>query len=66
MKNKTISLSEDDIKNLKEIRKEYGCTSDGQTISYLIHEHLTKDEPAVQVRKELEENYLPKERIRWK
>lgn len=35
-------------------------------MSYLIHKHEQGfEELAVAVRKELEENYLPKERIRW-
>lgn len=51
---------------IKFDKEKYGFKSDGQTVSYLIHKHEQGfEELAVAVRKELEENYLPKERIRW-
>jgi len=66
MKQKCIHLSEEDVTLLNAIKKKYGFKSDGQTVSYLIHKHEQGfEELAVAVRKELEENYLPKERIRW-
>lgn len=66
MKQKCIHLSEEDVTLLNSIKKKYGFKSDGQTVSYLIHKHEQGfEELAVAVRKELEENYLPKERIRW-
>lgn len=66
MKQKCIHLSEEDVRILNSIKKKYGFKSDGQTVSYLIHKHEQGYEDlAVAVRKELENNYLPKERIRW-
>lgn len=66
MKQKCIHLSEEDVRILNSIKKKYGFKSDGQTVSYLIHKHEQGYEDlAVAVRKELEDNYLPKERIRW-
>lgn len=66
MKQKCIHLSEEDVRILNSIKKNYGFKSDGQTVSYLIHKHEQGYEDlAVAVRKELEDNYLPKERIRW-
>ena len=66
MKQKCIHLSEEDVTLLNSIKKKYGFKSDGQTVSYLIHKHEQGfEELAVAARKELEENYLPKERIRW-
>lgn len=66
MKQKCIHLSEEDVTLLNSIKKKYGFKSDGQTVSYLIHKHEQGfEELAVAVRKELEENYLSKERIRW-
>ena len=61
MKQKCIHLSEEDVTLLNSIKKKYGFKSDGQTVSYLIHKHEQGfEELAVAVRKELEENYLPK------
>lgn len=66
MKQKCIHLSEEDVRILNSIKKKYGFKLDGQTVSYLIHKHEQGYEDlAVAVRKELEDNYLPKERIRW-
>ena len=66
MKQKCIYLAEEDIKLLTEIKGRYGLKSDGQAVAFLLHKHETENkELAVAVRKELEENYLPKERIRW-
>ena len=66
MKQKCIHLSEKDVRILNSIKKKYGFKLDGQTVSYLIHKHEQGYEDlAVAMRKELEDNYLPKERIRW-
>lgn len=64
--NKTISLTKEDIEILKDLKKNYGFKSDSQTIAFLLHQtKQEKKEMAVLVRQELEENYLPKDRIKW-
>lgn len=66
MKQKCIYLSEEDISILKTIRSEQGLKSDSQVVSWLIRKSTqNQEELAKVIRKELEENYLPKERIRW-
>ena len=66
MKQKCIHLSDEDIILLNAIKKKYGLRSDSQVISYLLHkDELGNKEVAEAVRKELEEHYLSKERIRW-
>lgn len=39
MKQKCIHLSEEDVRILNSIKKNYGFKLDGQTVSYLIHKH---------------------------
>ena len=64
--NKTISLTREEMAILKDLKKNYGFKSDSQTISFLLHQtKQEKREIAVLVRQELEENYLPKDRIKW-
>lgn len=63
---KGIYLKEEDLELLQEIKKEQGLSSDSATITYLIHQNWKGYcELAKAVREELNENYLPKERIRW-
>ena len=61
-----IYLSEKDLQILKSLREEQGLKSDSQVVSYLLKRSTQdKQEVAEAVRKELEKNYLPKERIRF-
>lgn len=61
---KGIYLSEEDAELLRKKKQELGLKTDSAVISYLLHQDIQRN-IAVAVRKELEENYLPKERIRW-
>ena len=64
---KCIYLSEKDLQILKSLREEQGLKSDSQVVSYLLKRSTQdKQEVAEAVRKELEKNYLPKERIRYR
>ena len=66
MKQKCISLADEDMIQLKKIREQYGLKSDSQVISFLLQKtKMENKEIAETVRSELEEHYLPKERIRW-
>lgn len=66
MKQKCVYLSEEDIKILKSLRKEQGLKSDSQVVSYLLQRSARdQEELAKVIRKELEENYISKERIKW-
>lgn len=66
MERKCLYLSDEAAERLMEIKKTHNFKSDGQTVSFLIQKYdEEKEDIAVAVRKELEENYLPKERIRW-
>lgn len=63
---KCIYLSEEDLQILKSLRQEQGLKSDSQVFSYLLKRSTQdKQEIAEAVRKELEKNFLPKERIRF-
>ena len=63
---KSIYLSEEDVKILKQYKKEKGLNSDSQVFSYLLRQTQTdREQFVVMIREELEKNYLPKERIRW-
>lgn len=63
---KCIYLSEEDLQILKTLRQEQGLKSDSQVFSYLLKKSTQdRDELAGAVRRELEQNYLPKERIRF-
>lgn len=65
-KQKCIYLSEEELSLLKSIKKEQGIKSDSQVVAWLLRKSaLDQKELAIVIRKELEENYLPKERIRW-
>lgn len=65
-KQKCIYLSEEDFLLLKSIRKEQGLQSDSQVVSWLLCRAAQEQkELAKVIREELEENYLPKERMRW-
>ena len=65
-KQKCIYLSEEDLQTLKSLRQAQGLKSDSQVFSYLL-KRSTQDhqELAEAIRRELEQNYLPKERIRF-
>lgn len=66
-KQKLFYLSEENICRLKELQKELNMSSESQVINYLIGKAFDNSEEKIAqaVRKELEKNYLPKERIRW-
>lgn len=65
-KQKCIYLSEEELSLLKSIKKEQGMNSDSQVVAWLLRRSaLDQKELAIAIRAELEENYLPKERIRW-
>ncbi|MDE6852042.1 MAG: hypothetical protein K2J67_06075 [Lachnospiraceae bacterium] len=61
---KGIYLTEDDVELLRQKKQELGLKSESAVISYLLHQ-TEQEKIAVAVRKELENNYLQKERIRW-
>lgn len=66
MKQKCIYLSEEDIEILKSLRKEHGLKSDSQVVSWLLQRSTQdQEELAKVIRKELEENYISKDRIKW-
>lgn len=66
MERKCLYLPEEVAERFIAIKKKHNFKSDGQTVSFLIEKYdEEKEDLAVAVRKELEENYLPKERVRW-
>jgi hypothetical protein len=63
---KCLSLDEESIHLLKECKKKYALQNDSQVISFLLKKDLNEQkEFAKIIRQEFEENYLPKERIKW-
>lgn len=63
---KCIYLTEKEVSVLKSIKEEKRLKSDSAVISYLLNNSTEEQkEFAKLIREELEENYLPKERIRW-
>lgn len=68
-KQKLFYLEESNLIILKKLQEELKLSSGSQVINYLLKqaaEQPTMEEKiAIAVRKELEENYLSKERIRW-
>ena len=64
---KTVYISESNNAALKELKETYGFSSESDAVNYLIAN--AQDHPekkiAQAVRKELEENYLEKDRIKW-
>lgn len=64
---KTVYISETNLERLEKIKEKYGFSSESQVINYLIAREDEEPEKRVAeaVRKELEENYLQKDRIKW-
>ena len=67
MAKKAFYISDDNEQILEQLKTKLGFTTYSQVINYLLAKE--KEEPeqriAIAVRKELEENYLQKERTRW-
>lgn len=63
----TVYLSEGNKALLTQMKNDYGFASESQVINYLLKKESDNAEERIAqaVRKELEENYLPKERIKW-
>ncbi|WP_346663746.1 hypothetical protein [uncultured Merdimonas sp.] len=66
-KQKIFYIEEENLKKVDELKVQLGFSSGSQVINYLISQTQESQEKRIAqaVRKELEENYLPKERIRW-
>lgn len=68
-KQKLFYLEESNLIILKKLQEKLELSSESQVINYLLKQ--AAEQPAMEemiaiaVRKELEENYLSKERIRW-
>lgn len=63
---KDFYLSEEDYQMLKDCRNQNGLRSDSQVLSFLLRQYQdSRKEMATEIRLELEQNYLPKERIRF-
>lgn len=62
-------LEESNLIILKKLQEELKLSSGSQVINYLLkqaaEQPAMEEKIAIAVRKELEENYLSKERIRW-
>ena len=68
-KQKLFYLEESNLIILKKLQEELKLSSGSQVINYLLKQAVEQpameEKIAIAVRKELEENYLSKERIRW-
>lgn len=68
-KQKLFYLEESNLIILKKLQEELKLSSGSQVINYLLKQEAEQpameEKIAIAVRKELEENYLSKERIRW-
>mgnify|MGYP000015112466 CR=1 FL=1 len=68
-KQKLFYLEESNLIILKKLQEELKLSSGSQVINYLLkqaaEQPAMEEKIAIAVRKELEENYLSKERIRW-
>ena len=68
-KQKLFYLEESNLIILKKFQEELKLSSGSQVINYLLkqaaEQPAMEEKIAIAVRKELEENYLSKERIRW-
>lgn len=63
---KDFYLSEEDYQMLKECRSQNGLRSDSQVLPFLLRQYQnSRKEIVTDIRLELEQNYLPKERIRF-
>lgn len=68
-KQKLFYIEESNLSIIKSLQEDLGLSSESQVINYLLKQAVEQpameQRIAVAVRKELEENYLSKERIRW-
>ena len=68
-KQKLFYIEESNLSIIKSLQEDLGLSSESQVINYLlkqaVEQQAMEQRIAVAVRKELEENYLSKERIRW-
>ena len=64
---KTLYISESNVQLLEQIKGKYGFTSASQVVNYLITKEAegTEKQIAEAVRKELEEQYIQKDRLKW-
>ena len=68
-KEKLFYIEESNLSIIKSLQEDLGLSSESQVINYLLKQAV--EQPAMEhriavaVRKELEENYLSKERIQW-
>ena len=68
-KQKLFYIEKSNLSIIKSLQEDLGLSSESQVINYLLKQAV--EQPAMEhriavaVRKELEENYLSKERIRW-
>ena len=68
-KQKLFYIEESNLSIIKSLQEDLGLSSESQVINYLLKQAV--EQPAMEhriavaVRKELEENYLSKERIQW-
>ena len=68
-KQKLFYIEESNLSIIKSLQEDLGLSSESQVINYLLKQAVEQpameQRIAVAVRKELEGNYLSKERIRW-
>lgn len=68
-KQKLFYIEESNLSIIKSLQEDLGLSSESQVINYLLKQAVEQpameQRIAVAVRKELEENYLSKDRIRW-
>ena len=68
-KQKLFYIEESNLSIIKSLQEDLGLSSESQVINYLLKQAV--EQPAMEhriavaVRKQLEENYLSKERIQW-
>ena len=68
-KQKLFYIEESNLSIIKSLQEDLGLSSESQVVNYLLKQAV--EQPAMEhriavaVRKELEENYLSKERIQW-
>ena len=62
---KNIYFTNEEYKKLQEMKEEYGLKSDSAAVSFLLQSGELKQNIAKEVIKELEENYMKSERLKW-
>lgn len=62
---KNIYFTDEEYKKLQDMKEEYGLKSDSAAVSFLLQSGNLTQNIAKEVIKELEENYMKSERLKW-